>query len=241
MAPAVDRARPSRVEGTLLTLLEMAYGSKAPAAAVLERALALAGRRELPARGDEAVAFVRAHLLDILTVEVGPRLTMALIDDLVVSLESAPEEDVPVSGPPESMPRPVARVELRSRAAPPTRAELSVLIVDPDRVGRASLARAFVRVRWTVTVVDSVADLDEALSGSARIDAAIIDVQHLLAEPLASAIAAALPGVVLVVRSSDAGRARSLVGATGVYRSVLCSRETPPEELIEAVRRELGG
>jgi DNA-binding NtrC family response regulator len=137
------------------------------------------------------------------------------------------------------MPRPVARVELKSRAAPPARAELSVLLVDPDRVGRASLARAFVRVRWAVTVVDSIEDLDDALSGSARIDVAIVDVRHALAEPIASAIVAALPGVLLVVRSADAGRARSLIAATGAQRSELRLRDAPPEELIEAVRRAL--
>jgi hypothetical protein len=229
------------VEGTLLALLEMAYGSKPPAAAALERALALAGRHDLPARGAEAVAFVRAHLMDILTVEVGPRLTMALIDDLVVSIESTPEEEVPGSAPPESMPRPVARVELRSRATQPTRAEVCVLLVDPDRVGRASLARAFVRVRGAVTVVDSIEDLDEALSGSARIDVAIVDVNHVLAEPIASAIVAALPGVLLVVRSSDTTRARSLIAATGAQRSEVRLRDAPPEELIEAVRRALVG
>jgi hypothetical protein len=229
------------VGGTLLTLLEMAYGSRKPAVAALEHALALAGRRELPARPDEVVGFVRAHLLDILTAEVGPRLTMALIDDLVLSIESTPEDEVSVSGPPESMPRPVARVELRSRASAPSKADLSVLLVDPDRVGRASLARTFLRVRWAVSVVDSMDDLDEALRSSERIDVAIVDVRHPLAEPIACAIAAALPGVVLVARGTDAASARSLIEASGVQRWEIRSRDAPAEELMEAVRRGLGG
>jgi hypothetical protein len=139
---------------SLVARLELAYGSPAAAVHALRRALVLAGRSHVPDGPEDLVAFVHARLVPILIAEIGPRLTMALVDDLVADV--APISSTQPLRPVESVAQPVARVALRSRSSPPTKMALSVLLVDHDRVWRSMLARDLVRVRWGVSVIDAV-------------------------------------------------------------------------------------
>jgi hypothetical protein len=216
----------------------MAYGTRGQALGAIERALAIAGREHLPDDPADLLAFVRAHLLGVLSPEVGPRLTMALVDDLVARCEAVAESQ-PVASPlPPSMPRPVARVSLRSRSSPPAAPQVRVLLVDPDRVGRASLARALVRARWGVGVIESVDDLREALhEHEAPPDAAIVDLHHPAAAPILEALLTAMPRLLLIVRGADGPQARALLAASNAARFEIRSREAPAEELIDTVKR----
>jgi len=215
----------------------MAYGSSAPAAMALRRALILGGRAALPGTPSDLVAFVRARLVPILTVEIGPRLTMAFVDDLVADLAPLSGTRPLSSALDEPIPQPVARVALRSRSSAPAKMELSVLLVDLDRVLRSMLARDFLRVRWAVSVVDSVDELRDAVRPGEPIDVVIFDVMHSDAEAIVDSVVAAFPSVVLVARALDGAMARALLEGKGLSRFDVRSREAPAEELIEVVRR----
>jgi hypothetical protein len=219
---------------SLPSRLGMAYGSPAPALQALNRALLLAGRAELPGDPSELVAFVHAHLLPILIAEIGPRLSMALVDDLVADL--APVSSTLPLGPPES-PRALARVSLRSRTAAPRKTELSVLLVDLDRVWRSMLARDLVRVRWGVSAIDQADELGDVIQPGEPIDVAIIDVRHPHAAAIVDAVVSAFPTVVVVARASSPAKAQALLGGRGLTRLEVRSPDAPAEELIQAVRR----
>ena len=217
----------------------MAYGSPAAAVHALKRALVLAGRSEVPETPEDVVAFVHARLVPILIAEIGPRLTMALVDDLAADLApvSSTQPLRPALSPVESMPRPVARVVLRSRSSPPTKMELSVLLVDHDRVWRSMLARDLVRVRWGVSVIDSVDEFADVVHPGEPIDVAIVDVLHPQASAIVDAVVAAFPTVVLVARASNRATASAMLESKGLREFDVRAREEPTEELIDAVRR----
>lgn len=231
------------VQATLVSLLEMAYGSRTSALGALERALAVNGSDALPDAVGDVLAFVLGPLFSVLSAEIGPRLTKALVEDFTARFE--PHEDLELprrgsSAPPHSMPRAVARVSLRSRSTPPAPADRRALLADVDRVGRANLARALMRARWGVSVVDSVEDLGDALGEAPLPDAFIVDVHHPAAEAMIRALASGAPGACIVVRGPDGARAqalRAVCAEVGAGRVEIRAREAPAEELIDAVRR----
>jgi hypothetical protein len=219
----------------LVSMLEMALGAPEAVQSVLSHALVLAGRDDLPVTGAEIVAFVRGHLLTPLSDALGPRLTMALVDDLAAQLDPSSSSNEP-SIPPSSMPRPVVRrAEMRSSAR--ALARLGVILVDPDRVGRAGLARAMLRARWDVTVVDSLADLKTMRESGDPVDAAVVDAAHPVAQAIVEALAREHPEVIVVARSADAIRTRALLSHLGLTRFDVRSHDAPAEELIDAVKR----
>jgi len=225
----------SSAHRTLLSLLELAYGSVAPAHAAVDRALALAGRHELPPTGPELVAFARAHLMTALTDDIGPRLTIALIDDLVAQLDPAsatPQGSVP----PASMPRPVARAA-RPASSPRVRGTpLGVLLVDADPIARTALARAILRAQFEVTVVDSVADLRAALRAGETIDVAVVDAQHPAGHSIVEELAHARPASAVLVRSTEAERTRAVYGLVAVRRFDVHPRDASADEMLAAIR-----
>jgi hypothetical protein len=234
----VPDTEPLSGDGALLmSQLELAYGSRAPAILALRRALVSAGRQDLPEAPSDLVAFVRARLVPILMVEIGPQLTMAIVDDLVADLAPISTTQPLASGVAESMPQPVARVALRSRSSVPPKAELSVLLVDPDRVWRSMLARDLVRTRWAVSVIDSADELESVVRPGEPIDVVIFDVLHPQAETIVDTVVSAFPTVVLVARASNGAAACSMLEEKGLHRFDVRPREAPAEELIEVVRR----
>jgi hypothetical protein len=218
----------------LLSLLQLACGSSAAALEVLDRALVLAGRSDLPPTASGLVTFVRAHLIGVLSDDIGPRLTMALVDDLVAGIgevEGAPKEP---TVPPASAARPVPRQQPRTSH----RVErfLRIALVDADRVGRAALARALLRERWDLTVIDAEQDVASSLAGG-PVDAAVVDAAHPAALAIVESLLRRVPELVVVVRSSDAVRARVDLGRLGVARVEVCAEQAAPEDLVQAVRR----
>jgi hypothetical protein len=221
----------------------MAYGGVDGARAAVAEALARAGREELPASGSELVAFVRAHLLASLTEHVGPRLTMALLDDLAGQLDPSAIPRPPDSeAPPSSNPRPVARIAMHPGSAPRVRGlQLGVLLVDADRVGRTTLARALLRAQSNVTLVDRVDDLVAVINADEVIDVMLLDAAHPAAQAIVEVLARSRPEAAVVARSGDVGRTRAWLAQLGVAKFDVRSREAPAEELIDALRRTAAG
>jgi hypothetical protein len=222
-------------KSTLLSLLQMACGSPGAALDLLEQALVRAGRDELPASTSELVAFVRAHLLGPLSEEIGPRLTMALVDDLVEELGEPISVPALPTVPPASVSRPLTSHVKRSTL--PATAPLGVALVDADRLGRTVLARALVRERWVVTVIDSERDVPSALEGGTAIDVAMVDTSHPAFMAIVQSLARAVPELPVVARSGDAMHVRATLGRIGLARLDVRAPDAPTEELIAALRR----
>jgi hypothetical protein len=217
-------------EEALLSLLQLACGSYEGALDVLGRSLARAGKDKLPRSASAVVAFVREHVLQVLKGDIGPRLATALGEDLVAALG----EQLPMA---ERITMPPSSVE---RAVPPARAPrsadapLSVALVDADCVGRAALARALVRERWIVTVVDSELSADDPL------DVALVDAAHPAAQALLESLVRTNPGLAVVVRSSSSARTRVQLGLLAVGRVEVAAESAMPEQLVKAIRRVVG-
>lgn len=227
---------------TLLSLLEMAFGSREPVHQVVSEGLRAAGRESLPLDGPDLVAFVRAHLLELLSDQIGPRLTLALVTDLVGQLDpGVPGRAHEPSAPPTSLTRPLRAPNLAPTSEPRMRpASLGVVLVDSDRIGRTALARALLRAQCEVTVVDAPADLDTALDAADPVDVALVDANHPAAQQIVRLLGRRRPGVPVVARSADAATTRALVSELTQAKVDVRSRDAGSEELIAALRRVMG-
>ncbi len=233
----------------LLRLLDLSLGNPTVARAAVAHALGLAGRDELPASATELLGFVRAHLVSILTSELGPRLTMALLDDLEMKLDPAPADSqvralrngaYPLSPPPSSTRREIGKLDFRPNATPAPSALLGVLVIDPDRISRPVLARALLRARWSVTMVDSPAELAVAFASGESFGVALVRMDHPYADAMIGDLTARFPSLVVVARCTDTTQAHARLAGRGVTKFEVRSSDAPPEELIEAIRRTLG-
>lgn len=233
----------------LLQLLDLSLGNPTVARAAVAHALGLAGRDELPTSPTELLGFVRAHLVSILTNELGPRLTMALLDDLEAKLDPAPvdsqvralRQGAPASSiPPSSTRREIAKLDFRPNATPLPSALLGVLVIDPDRINRPVLARALLRARWSVTMVDSPAELAVAFASGEKFGVALVRMDHPHADPMVSELTARFPSLVVVARCAETTQAHARLAAMRVAKFEVRSSDAPPEELVDAIRRILG-
>jgi hypothetical protein len=199
----------------------------------------------------DLLAFVRAHLVSILTGELGPRLTMALLDDLEALLDPAPADShvraLRSAAPDSSSPaipgssrREIARLDFRPNATPPPSTLLGVLVVDPDRINRPVLARALLRARWGVTMVDSRAELAVAFDSGETFGVALVRMDHPDADAIVSEVKARCPSAVVVARCADTTVAHARLGELGIAKFDVRSSDAPPEELVDAIRRTLG-
>jgi hypothetical protein len=244
-------------EHALLSLLQLACGSYEAAQDVLKRSLAGARMAALPRSASEIVAFVRQHVLRVLSEDIGPRLAAALGEDLVAALDEQLPAAERITIPPASVARSVHAQGKGSRRASAS-APLVVALVDADRVGRTSLARALVRERWNVTLVESEADVADA----GPLDVALVDGGHPSVQTLLESLARAYPGLAVVVRSK-VGKTRAHArpaGLAGVVNSggektrtrarpagldafervEVAAPEASPEDLVKAIRRATG-
>jgi hypothetical protein len=233
----------------LLQLLDLSLGNPTVARAAVAHALGLAGRQELPTSPAELLSFVRAHLVSILTSELGPRLTMALLDDLEAKLDPAPvdshvralRQDAPPSSlPPSSRRREIAKLDFRPNHTPTPSALLGVLVIDPDRINRPVLARALLRARWSVTMVDSPAELAVTFASGESFGVALVRMDHPHADVMVSELTARFPSLVVVARCVDTTHAQAQLVAMGVAKFEVRSSDAPPEELVDAIRRTVG-
>jgi CheY-like chemotaxis protein len=197
----------------LATLLASVFGSPQEAQATIDRALADGGRTELPASAPELLAFLRAHLLPILSADIGPRLTMALLDDFVAKHE--------------------ARSGVRDKEAKARRR--AVVLVDPDRVSRPALARALLRAGCHVTVVESAQELEALADAGETVDVAIVDLKHPARLPLLGLLVERFPLARLLVRSDAGEDTTDLLQGLGATRFAVVSRHVPVRELVEVI------
>lgn len=221
----------SEAKEELTRLLETAYGSAEGGRAALHRALQNAMRHELPATIPEILSFVRVGLLPVLSADLGPRLTMTLVEDFVRGQEIR-------SGVGDKVPASTAAAD---HVATPGRSvhdgRLRVLLVDTDRLGRSVLARTLLREQWHVTVVDSLEELGEVVRSGDGVHVAILDGQHPAKLLFIEMLVEHFPAVSLVVRSAGEAATRMLIQALGVARFDVLPARASSESLVEAVRR----
>jgi CheY-like chemotaxis protein len=198
----------------LAMLLASVYGSAEDAQSVIDRALEDGGCSELPVSGPELLAFLRAHLVPILSGDVGARVTMALLDDFIAKNE--------------------VRSGVRDKEAPGVRRR-AVLLVDPDRVGRPAMARALLRAKCHVMVVDSAPQLEELAATGEPVDVAVVDVLHPARLALLVGIVESFPEARLVVRSDSGDDTRDLLHGLGAGRFEVVARHTSVRVLVNTV------
>lgn len=207
----------------LLSLLEAAYGSTDDGRAALERALRGAERTELPASVSDLLSFVRTGLLPVLSEDLGPRLTMTLLEDFIAAYEIRTGVTVKESA-------------TRARVTPRPR-EQRVLLVDADRVGRTTLARGLARQKCLVTIAASLEELGQIARSGEEIDTAVLDGRLSSRLLFMEVIADRFPGVSLVVRTDAEDTTRTLLHALGVERFELVPVEASVDTLVAAVLR----
>ena len=200
----------ARAREELLSLLEVAYGSADGARDALQKALQQVMRHELPTSVPELVSFVRVALLPVISTDLGSRLTIALLDDFIQRHE--------------------IRSGVRERS-------LHVLLVDTDRLGRSVLARALLRQRWRVTVVDSLEELGELARSGEDVHVAILDGRHPAKLLLMEMMVEHFPDVSLVVRSEGEAATCKVLQALGIQSFEVLPAAASSEELVEAARR----
>jgi ActR/RegA family two-component response regulator len=213
-------------------LLEAAYGAAEDARTAIERALHQSSRAEFPTTVAEILVFVRTGLLPVLTEDLGPRLTMTVVEDFI----TAHEIRSGVRKKESAAPKPVVRAEVRPHGSTKDR-RLRVLLVDADRIGRMALARALVREGCEVTVVDSVEELGQVVRSDEEIHVALFDGKHAAKLLLMEVIVERFPGVSLVVRSTGESATRAVIDALGVGRYEVLAGDASADGLVAAVLR----
>jgi hypothetical protein len=254
-AIALDSGSPAM--RALVALVRTAYGDATLGDTAITAALELQVSDGLPETPVEVMRFLRSHLLGILTEEIGPRLTMAVVDDLLEQLTLWGA--VTGTMPPVSAPRAirVARVSARMTRAstppgpgqergecpstlpPPSSLQIRVALVDHDRVGRTALARALVREGCEVIVLDTPDELQASAEAGEQVAAAIVDDRHPHATDILIALARLCPEAAIVARGDDLSRAREMVAACGFLEAKIRSRDASTSDLVDALRRSV--
>ena len=212
----------------LLALLARSYGSEGAAREILDRALQRSQQPELPETGTAVIAFVRAHLVPILSDEIGPRMTMALLDDFIADYEvrsGVRPRERPSAG------VPIGRIATRRSRAP----ALRVLLVDVDRVGRAALARALVRASCDVQVADATEDVAKIARSGEWIDVAIVDALHPSWLIMLETLIGCFPSALAVVRGLSSEEGTDWLRSLGATRYIFRSRDMPTRDLVDDV------
>lgn len=137
---------------SLFELIATVCGSRRLAEQLIEGARAESGLAAVPRGGRALLSFARAHLVERLSLEIGPRLALAMLDELREGL--AHEEDPESSG-----------VHRHVQTA---------LVLGGDAFRRARLGRVLVQAGLSVEGRASVAEAFDVL----HFDVAIIQVQQ---------------------------------------------------------------
>jgi CheY-like chemotaxis protein len=220
----------------LFEILEAAYGSAEDAGAAIQRALHRAKRAEFPTSIPEILTFLRAGLVVVLSEDLGPRLTLTVLDDFIEKLEVRSGVGVKQPEPPPSPRVPVGRITTRPRSSTRARS-LHVLLVDADPVGRSALARALLRERYRVTAIGSLEELGEVVRSDEELDVAVLDDRHPARLVVMETVVDRFPAAALVVRSAQGAATRALLGAVGVGRFEVLSGTASSDALLEAIRK----
>jgi CheY-like chemotaxis protein len=292
---------------TLARLLKTAYGDEARAVVCVQNALSCASVASLPEDATDLLDLVKEHLAPQMTVDVGPRLVAALLDDLEAEIEHArtghdpfsssrievstrmppkqpdtnpaprfkpppqarapsltdlvlddelppesardlrcegtPTRDVDVYAPTSSNPAPRSHADGVSRPSSETKrvhrlARPSVILVDPDRFGRASLARALVQAQCDVTVLDDIGEVIRALESDEPLDVVITDIDGIDIESLLRALRRIRPTVPVIAWTKNARAVAEHVFLTASITTFdVMAKTARSAEVIDLVRR----
>ncbi len=241
--PATPRQSPAvTVDPThvLMELLDAAYGDPHGGRVLVQAGLRASRRATLPTDHPSLLAFVRAHLVGPLAAELGPRVVAAFLEDLEQRLRDLAPRPDPL--------RASASVPTRRSAPAPTssyapassgvRMRPSVLLVDPDRFARASLARALIAASFDVVPADGPLDVR---SVDADVDVAIVDMRHPESAAILGALQARAPDIRVIGVANDAASAEALLRAAGVRTWRVVPKSMRPGEMGELVRRLASG
>ena len=217
----------------VVRILALAYGDEKRAVEAVSRALAESGRVELPEGATALFEFVAREMVPALTSDLGPRLTIALLAELETFRDAAsnapaanPMSEAPVTGP---------RRRSVSEATPST-SRTRVLLVDPDRLRRANIARALLRAKCDVTAVESPSELRAALTGETPHDIAVVDLGGAAAVELLDAFSALAAELPLVACAPDPAATNRVLTARRVKTFVACSRGAAPDDVAAIAR-----
>jgi CheY-like chemotaxis protein len=229
-------------------VLLAAYGTEERVAGIISSALVSAGRTAAPKGPHDVLTWVRAHVLPIVSSDLGPRIAMALLDELAAELELELSDGFPV-------PFPGAEASSHERASfkaprvptitsPPVsgaRARPSVLFADNNRFQRSALARTLVTEGYDVRVSETPVALATELASGEALHAVVLDVDHPQVNDLLELLVDNRPDVPIVAVAPAYGPATALLRAAGVNAFDVRLKEAPMEDVLELVRRLVRG
>lgn len=263
IAAAKPQSTPNGAQAALLETLEAAFGGDPGSRIFLQAALRTARRASLPTDPDAILDFARAHLLDALTAELGPRAVAEFLEALTKAVWARPASGV----------EPVAEVHVserdlayesarRMRASNPalhaqptgsqstrglpaslpgteprssSRARLRMLLVHSDRFARASLARHLVAGGCDVTVIESFTDIATIVDALPAV--ALVDLAARDVEQLLQGLVVRNPRLHVLAILALGVDAEAILEAARVesYETVL--RPVRGPELMDTLRR----
>jgi CheY-like chemotaxis protein len=231
---------PARIASTaaqheVVRILALAYGDEKRAVEAVSRALSESGRIELPEQATALFEFVAREMVPALTSDLGPRLTIALLAELEAFRDAAPIAPSPATHPLSEAPVTGPRRRSVSEATPST-SRTRALLVDPDRLRRANIARALLRAKCDVTAVESAAELRAALASEAVHDIAIVDLGGAKAVELLDAFSTLAPDLPLVACAPDPDATNRVLTARRVKTFVACGRSAAPDDIAAIAR-----
>jgi len=247
----------SSAQRALMRLLTTALIDDDKAQRAIRLALEAADELVLPTDSLELLAFVKAFLIPSVRHDVAPSLVAAMIDDLEAEIENeraqidhnssarmAAATRIPppgVDAPPEiAFPRDVAPSVTPPSPRPRPALSLArpaVILIDPDRFGRAALARALVQGQCDVRVLDSADEVCEALRSEEPIHVLITEVDGLEVEAMFACLVERRPDLPVVVwTSSPRAVVEHLLHTARVANYDVMAKSSKSAELIELVR-----
>jgi hypothetical protein len=233
----------------LLDLLRTLLADEAEVRRILGEGLRNARRADLPRDGDEILRFAWAHLMTPVAEALGVRAATQFISDLQAAIEhDRPSSTVRVpatsdvraarhmtSEPFPSSDEPPTQ---RPSAKAPAARRLSVLLIDGDRLGRSSLARALVQARIDVRVADDATGAAEALDDLASpVDVVLADADAADFDRVVVRVQLRRPGLRIIARARPPASAHES-GTRPVRPGVaaLVWKTTRAADLIEQLR-----
>jgi hypothetical protein len=222
MIPARPR-EPALPSAILASLLETTLENGGAARMLLQAALYEAGRSSLPEDPRALLAFSRAHLTGPLREELGPRVAEAVLDDLARQLGAA------------SSPRLQTAARVPASATVPVAAARrpTVVVIDPDRLSRAGLARALVTAACDVIGVSGAAEIDEI---DVVFDTALVDVRTPDLAAIIEALRAKDPRIQVIALADDVTAAEGILAANRLVGARALPRACRPAEIAAFVR-----
>jgi PleD family two-component response regulator len=229
-------------------VLLAAYGAEERVASIIGSALLSANRASAPKGPRELLTFVKACVLPLVSADLGPRIAMAMLDEIAaeLALENTDAFDVPFPGGESASHE---RAAVRSSPAPAhtlppvsgARARPSVLFADANRFQRAAIARALVTDGYDVRVSETSASLASELASNEPLHLVVLDVEHPQVESLLERIVEARPELPVVAMARAYGPAAALLRAAGVDAFDVRLKDAPMEELVDLIRRLVRG